>query len=69
MNRPPGKSKFICYCNGIPRATVEDAIRRGCDTLGKVFDATTAGCGPCGGSCQPELRKMLDDILKKQPKR
>lgn len=69
MNRPAPKSKFVCYCNGITREVVEDAIRRGCTTLGKIFDSTTAGCGPCGGSCQPELRKMLDEYLKKHPKR
>jgi bacterioferritin-associated ferredoxin len=55
------KSKrFICLCNSVPQKDIEDAIARGCNTLGRLFDATTAGCGACGGSCQPTLRKMLD---------
>jgi bacterioferritin-associated ferredoxin len=41
----------------------------GADTLAKLFDATFAGCGPCGGSCQPELQKILyeDQLAKQQP--
>jgi bacterioferritin-associated ferredoxin len=53
-------TRLICLCNEVTQATVEDAIARGCDTLGKIFDATIAGCGACGGSCQPTLRKMLE---------
>ena len=72
MNRPAAKSKrspLVCFCNGVSREAIEDAIRRGCTTLGKIFDSTTAGCGPCGGSCQPELRKMLAEHLKNDPQR
>ncbi len=62
MTKPPDnpKKRLICLCNGIPQDEIEAAIQRGCDTLSKVFDATTAGVGACGGSCQPTLRKMLD---------
>lgn len=54
------KSRFICLCNAISQQEIEDAMARGCDTLGKLFDATCAGVGACGGSCQPTLTKMLE---------
>jgi bacterioferritin-associated ferredoxin len=57
------RKRLICLCNSVPQDTVEAAIERGCNTLSKIFDATTAGVGPCGGSCQPVLRKMLDAYL------
>ncbi|MGE4132642.1 MAG: bacterioferritin-associated ferredoxin [Bdellovibrionales bacterium] len=58
------QDRLICFCNAISRSEVEQAIARGCDTLGKIFDATTAGVGACGGSCQPELRKLLIRTVK-----
>ncbi|HMN69007.1 MAG TPA: (2Fe-2S)-binding protein [Bdellovibrionales bacterium] len=65
MTSPRDKNKkLVCLCNGVSQATIEAAIARGCDTLGKIFDATTAGCGPCGGTCQPKIRKMLEKIKR-----
>lgn len=60
MSRPGKSEKKICLCNGVTQSSIEAAITRGCDTLGKIFDATQAGVGACGGSCQPTLRKMLE---------
>lgn len=60
MAKNPKRKKLICLCNAIPQDVVEAAIERGCQTLGRIFDATTAGVGACGGSCQPLLRKMLE---------
>lgn len=57
------KSRLICLCNAISQQEVERAVLQGSDSLGKLFDATTAGVGACGGSCQPTLRKMLDAYL------
>lgn len=61
--RNPKPSPLVCLCNAVPRADVETAIGRGAKTLSQVFDRTLAGVGPCGGSCQPELRKMLEQYL------
>lgn len=58
------KREIICLCNNVPRDVIEDAIRNGCDTLNKIFDATTAGVGPCGGSCRRKLGPMLDAYLE-----
>lgn len=56
-NKP---DKYVCYCNRVAKEPIEAAIKRGCDTLAKVFDATTAGVGACGGSCRPYIQKMLE---------
>lgn len=66
MNDPRrggGKREIVCLCNNVPRDVIEDAIRGGCDTLNKIFDETTAGVGPCGGSCRRKLGPMLDHYL------
>jgi bacterioferritin-associated ferredoxin len=61
---PPNKSdkpdRLICLCNSVPKSSIEAAIERGCNSLGKLFDATLAGVGACGGSCQPTLRNILE---------
>lgn len=43
----------------IDRATIEKAIQSGCKTLNEIFDSTTAGVGPCGGSCRRKLAPLL----------
>ena len=58
------RTETICRCNNVPRDVIEDAIANGgCDTLNKIFDETTAGVGPCGGSCRRKLKPMLDHFL------
>lgn len=56
-------AEIVCLCNQITRGEIETAIRSGCDTLNKIFDRTTAGVGPCGGSCRRYLGPMLDGYL------
>ncbi|MEK7356302.1 MAG: (2Fe-2S)-binding protein [Bdellovibrionota bacterium] len=59
------RKEIVCLCNNVPRDVIEDAIKNGgCDTLNKIFDATTAGVGPCGGSCRRKLGPMLDTFLE-----
>jgi NAD(P)H-nitrite reductase large subunit len=59
------KTEIICRCNSVSRKDIEDAIANGgCDTLNKIFDATTAGVGPCGGSCRRKLKPLLDHYLQ-----
>lgn len=58
------KNEIICRCNNISRATIETAIRDGADTLNKIFDTTTAGVGPCGGSCRRKLAPLLNHYLE-----
>lgn len=56
--------EIVCLCNEITRGQIETAIKNGCDSLNKIFDCTTAGVGPCGGSCRRYLGPMLDEYLK-----
>jgi NAD(P)H-nitrite reductase large subunit len=60
MNRPQKKPEIICRCNNVSRETIEMAIRDGCQTMNEIFDETTAGVGPCGGSC----RRLIVPLLK-----
>lgn len=64
MQNRKQKSQIICRCNNVDRATIETAIREGCDSMNKIFDATTAGIGPCGGSCRRKLLPLLEHYLK-----
>ncbi|MEZ0392210.1 MAG: bacterioferritin-associated ferredoxin [Pseudobdellovibrionaceae bacterium] len=63
MSNRKKKSPIICRCNNVSRETIEQAIREGCDTMNKIFDATTAGVGPCGGSCRRKLLPLLEHYL------
>lgn len=58
------KSPIICRCNSVNRETIEKAIREGCDSMNKIFDATSAGVGPCGGSCRRKLQPLLNHFLQ-----
>jgi bacterioferritin-associated ferredoxin len=58
------KSEIICRCNNVSREVIEKAIRDGASTLNELFDATSAGVGPCGGSCRRKLGPLLDHYLK-----
>jgi len=58
------RSEIICRCNNVSRETIEKAIVDGCDTMNKIFDETTAGVGPCGGSCRRKLAPLLEHYLK-----
>jgi NAD(P)H-nitrite reductase large subunit len=58
------KTELICRCNGVNRAAIEQAIREGADTLNKIYDATGAGVGPCGGTCRRKTGPLLEHYLK-----
>ena len=58
------KTEIICRCNNISRETIESAIRDGAQTMNEIFDLTTAGVGPCGGTCRRKLGPLLDHFLK-----
>lgn len=53
----------VCYCNFVNRQEIESAIVGGCRTLNEIFDATTAGVGPCGGSCRVYIARMLESYF------
>ncbi len=55
---------MICLCNGVRLETILKAIEGGARSLDEIFDQTTAGVGPCGGSCRDKLRQILAEKLK-----
>jgi bacterioferritin-associated ferredoxin len=57
------RSEIICKCNNVSKQTIETAITQGCRTLNEIFDMTTAGVGPCGGSCRRKLGPLLNHFL------
>jgi bacterioferritin-associated ferredoxin len=57
-------NEIICMCNNIDRARIEKSILEGAQTLNEIFDRTTAGVGPCGGTCRRKLAPMLEHYLK-----
>lgn len=58
------RKEIICRCNNVTRETIENAIRAGCKTPNEIFDQTTAGVGPCGGSCRRKIIPLLEYYLK-----
>lgn len=54
---------IVCFCNEIRLSEIVGSLDAGATCLADIFDATWAGCGPCGGSCQPDLRAILEDYL------
>lgn len=62
MKKP--RAEIICRCNEVSRERIEEAIRGGCKTLNEIFDATSAGVGPCGGSCRRKLKPLLEHYLR-----
>lgn len=57
------KSEIICRCNNVSRDTIEKAIKAGARTLNEIFDATSAGVGPCGGTCRRKIGPFLEHYL------
>lgn len=57
------KSEIVCRCNNVSRETIETSILNGAKTLNEIFDDTTAGVGPCGGSCRRKIKPFLDHFL------
>lgn len=54
------RPEIICKCNEVDRLAIEQAICAGAKTLNEIFDHTTAGVGPCGGSCRGKLQHLLE---------
>lgn len=58
------KEEPVCFCNNISKEEIQNAIQGGAHTLNEIFDKTTAGVGPCGGSCRRKIAPMLDEYLR-----
>lgn len=63
MGKPQKTKQIICFCNNVTKSTTEKAIQEGCRTLNEIYDKTTAGVGPCGGSCRRKIAPLLEKFL------
>lgn len=53
----------MCHCRTVPTETVIQSIKQDCRTVKEISRATKAGTG-CG-TCVPQLRILLSEILRK----
>lgn len=56
--------QIICFCNNISKEIIVKAIKDGAQTLNEIYDTTTAGVGPCGGSCRRKIAPILEHFLE-----
>ena len=56
------KGEVICYCYGITKEEIVDAIKNGATTLEEIQDITGAGtaCGRCNGAIENILKEELN---------
>lgn len=57
--------RTVCRCNNIKFRTIERAIREGAHTLTQLATRTSATLGQCGGTCTPEVQKILAELAPK----
>ena len=57
---------FVCFCQGISRQEIVDGIEKGASTLEDFQNDLGATVGPCGGSCTPNVVKLLAEILARK---
>ena len=57
---------FVCFCQGISRQEIVDGIDKGAVTLEDIQNDLGATVGPCGGSCTPNVVKLLADTLARK---
>ncbi|MEO6521529.1 MAG: molybdopterin-dependent oxidoreductase [Mucilaginibacter sp.] len=58
----PVIGKLVCSCNNVGQGNITNKIAEGCTELKQLCTATGAGTG-CG-SCRPEVKRILDEILQ-----
>lgn len=54
--------KTICRCNNVKYKTLERAINAGASTIREIAAKTTATTGYCGGTCTPDVQRMIDEL-------
>lgn len=54
--------KSVCRCNNVKYKTIEKAILAGARTVNEVAARTSATTGYCGGTCTPDVQKLIETI-------
>lgn len=55
------KSPYLCFCNKVSESAVIECIKKGARNLAEIYDACSAGNGPCGGSCRNKILNLLKE--------
>ncbi len=55
--------KLVCSCNNVGEGNLKQSVEKGCRTLQELCVTTGAGTG-CG-SCRPEVKAILESVIKK----
>ncbi|MFD3000462.1 molybdopterin-dependent oxidoreductase [Pontibacter toksunensis] len=58
----PVLGELVCSCNNVGSDNIRQKVAEGCTDLKQLCAQTGAGTG-CG-SCRPEVKRLLDDMLK-----
>jgi len=59
----PVLGKLVCSCNNVGSENISNKVAGGCHSMADLCSATGAGTG-CG-SCRPEVKRLLEEGLKK----
>ncbi|PTQ99210.1 ferredoxin-nitrate reductase [Mucilaginibacter yixingensis] len=59
----PVLGKLVCSCNNVGSENIGKKVAEGCHSMADLCAATGAGTG-CG-SCRPEVKRLLEEGLKK----
>lgn len=62
--RADAEDPVVCFCNEVRLSQIVQALDDGAVSLADLYDLTWAGCGPCGGTCQPDIAAILEDWLQ-----
>ncbi|QEC77508.1 nitrate reductase [Mucilaginibacter ginsenosidivorax] len=60
----PVLGKLVCSCNNVGADNIRNKVAAGCTQLADVCSQTGAGTG-CG-SCRPEVKRLLEEVLQQQ---
>ncbi len=69
--KDPGSDVPLCYCAGLTRAEVKEAVAKGCRTIGEIRETTgktrQGHCrteNPSGRCCHPVLQEVVQSTAK-----
>jgi bacterioferritin-associated ferredoxin len=57
---------FVCFCQGISRQEIVQCIHDGAHTLEAIQNGCGATAGACGGSCTPNVAKLIHETIGAQ---
>ncbi len=55
---------YVCICNSVTDRQIQEAVRQGADTFGKV--SSELGVATCCGQCEEHAREVIEDACGTQ---